>query len=222
MEAKDLKGGLSAASWFLGGQVKSTITCQATPGGILASNLKAALGTTKDGQTRMVLEDGGAPITLGLKVKDPFHKDECQFGDPDCWVAKGKCGKMSCVYCVVCNACNEEIDPEVRQDIQQPGGIKAAHYIGMTATSLHNRQLAHRKGHNKNKPNNPMEKHDRECHQGVKQSYTAKFIGEERGLLPLSMKEAILIEKQHAGTSMNDKLERGRGTGIVRIQAEIT
>ena len=25
--AKDLKGGLSAASWFLGGQVKSTISC---------------------------------------------------------------------------------------------------------------------------------------------------------------------------------------------------
>ena len=92
----------------------------------------------------------------------------------------------------------------------------------MTATSLHNRQLAHRKGHEKNKPNNPMEKHDRECHQGIKQRYTAKFIGEERGLLPLSMKEAIMIEKQHAGTSMNDKLERGRGTGIVRIQANIT
>ena len=155
-------------------------------------------------------------------MKDPFHNQECQFGDPNCWVAKGKCGKMSCVYCIVGNTCNEEIDPQVRQDIQQPGGIKASHYIGMTATSLHNRQLDHRKGHEKNKPNNPMVKHDIECHQGNKQTYTSKFIGEDRGLLPLSMKEAIMIEKQHAGTSMNDKLERGRGTGIVRIQASVT
>ena len=36
------------------------------------------------------------------------------------------------------------------------------------------------------------------------------------------MKEPIMIEKQHAGTSMNDKLERGRGTGIFRIQASVT
>ena len=123
-EAKDLKGGLSAASWFLGGQVKSTITCQATPKGILASKIKEAIGKSSDGQTRLVLEDGGAPVTLGLKVKDPFHNPVCQFGDPDCWVTDGKCGKM--------------------------------------------------------------------------------------------------IEKQHSGTSMNDKLERGRGTGVIRIQASVT
>ena len=32
-EAKDLKGGLSAASWYLGGQVKTTVSCQATQEG---------------------------------------------------------------------------------------------------------------------------------------------------------------------------------------------
>ena len=31
-----------------------------------------------------------------------------------------------------------------------------------------------------------------------------------------------MIEKQHAGTSMNDKHEQGRGTGIVRIRASVT
>ena len=67
-----------------------------------------------------------------------------------------------------------------------------------------------------------MVRHDNEHHQGNKQTYTSKFIGEERGLLPLSIKEAIMIEKQHAGTSMNDKHEKGRGTGIVRIQASVT
>ena len=51
---------------FLGGQVKSTISCQATPGGILASNIKEVLDKT-DVQIKPVLEDEGAPITLGLK-----------------------------------------------------------------------------------------------------------------------------------------------------------
>ena len=68
-EAKDAKGGLSAASWFLGGQVKATVTCQATPGGILADALRKAIGTTRDGQKRLTLEDGGAPVTIGLQVK---------------------------------------------------------------------------------------------------------------------------------------------------------
>ena len=127
---------------------------------------------------------------------------------------------MSCIYCFICNTCNE--DPQIRQQIQDPGGIKASHYIGMTATSLYNRQLDHRRGHISNRPNNPMVRHDNEHHQGDKQTYTSKFIAEERGLLPLTMKEAIMIEKQHEGTSMNDKHEQGRGTGIVRIRASVT
>ena len=38
--AKDLKGGISAATWFLGKEVEATITCQATPGSILAEMLR--------------------------------------------------------------------------------------------------------------------------------------------------------------------------------------
>ena len=108
---------------------------------------------------------------------------------------------MSCIYCIICNTCNEEIDPQIRQQIQDPGGIKASHYIGMTATSLHNRQLDHRRGHISNRPNNPMVRHDIEHHQGYKQTYTSKFIAEERGLLPLTMKEAIVIENNIQGYS---------------------
>ena len=137
-------------------------------------------------------------------------------------VSEGKCGKMSCIYCIVCNTCNEQIDPNVRQQLHEPGGIKTSHYLEMTSTSLHNRQLAHRRGHIRGSPSNPMIRHEVEHHQGVKQTYTSKFIGEERGLLPLSMREALMIEKQQSGTSMNDKLEMGRGTGIIRIQAGVT
>ena len=52
-----------------------------------------------------------------------------------------------------------------------------------------------------------MTKHDKDHHQGMKHSYTAKFLGEERGLLPLAMREALLIERQMSGKSMNDKLK---------------
>ena len=113
---------------------------------MLASKIKKAIGNTKDGQTRLILEDGGAPVTLGLKVKDLFGVPICQFGDPECWVSEGKCGKMFCLYCIICNTCNEQINPNVRQQMHEPGGIKTSHYLGMTSTSLHNRQLVHRKG----------------------------------------------------------------------------
>ena len=75
------------------------------------------------------------------------------------------------------------MDPEVRQDHQEPGGTKTAHYIGMTSTSLHNRHRSHRQGHNRGDQKNPMTKHDKDHHQGMEQSYTAKFLGEERELL---------------------------------------
>ena len=88
----------------------------------------------------------------------------------------------------------------------------------MTATSLHNRQRDHRLAHGRRKEDNVMNKHNIEKHQGVKQQYMT----EERGLLPLVMREGILIENQIHGTSMNDRKEKGRGTGIVRIQAGVT
>ena len=66
---------------------------------------------------------------------------------------------------------------------------------------------------------NALVKHNQEIHGGNKQSYTARLISQERGLLHLSVKEALLLESQLAGTSMNDRLEMGRGTGIIRIRA---
>ena len=41
-----------------------------------------------------------------------------------------------------------------------------------------------------------------------------KSITEERGLLLLTTKEAIMIKKHHAGISMNDKHEQRKGIGI--------
>ena len=60
-------------------------------------------------------------------------------------------------------------------------------------------------------------KHKIEKHNGQIQEYTCRLVTKERGLLHLSLREAILIQGQVQGTSMNDRLERGRGTGIVRV-----
>ena len=67
-----------------------------------------------------------------------------------------------------------------------------------------------------------MQTHDMDKHGGDIQSYSARYITEERGILPLAMREGILIENQIFGTSMNDRKERGRGTSLVRIQAGVT
>ena len=50
----------------------------------MAAKIKEAIRTTSDGMTRLIIEDGGAPVTLGLKIKDPFTTSGCQFGYPDC------------------------------------------------------------------------------------------------------------------------------------------
>ena len=44
-----------------------------------------------------------------------------------------------------------------------------------------------------------MVRHDNEHHQGDKQTCTSKFIAEVIGLLPLTMKEAIMIENNMQG-----------------------
>ena len=211
-----------AASWFLGGRIKGTVSCQATPDGVLAAKLREAIGHSNDGQMKLILEDGGIPVTAGLKKKDPFADNICKFGDDECWVKDGKCNKMNCIYNVTCNGCNDVIEPEVRQELHKPGGTKVSHYIGMTSTSLHNRQLDHRLAHIRKEEDNVMYKHDKDKHDGVVQRYTAHYVTEERSLLNLVMREGIMIQHQMHGTSMNERKEKGRGTGIVRIQAAIT
>ena len=53
---------------------------------------------------------------------------------------------------------------------------------------------------------------------GNPQTYTTRILRRERTLLPLTVVEALYIEKQYPETSMNDKNEAGRG-GLVRFTA---
>ena len=88
----------------------------------------------------------------------------------------------------------------------------------MTATSVHNRMLGHLAGQKSSNMSNPLARHDKESHNGVPQTYSSRVIRKERTLLPLSVLEALYIEKQSPGTSLNAKEEGGRGK-LVRLVA---
>ena len=100
--------------------------------------------------------------------------------------------------------------------VAKPGGVKSSHYIGMCATSLHNRQKTHRERHLVRDKHNVMVKHEVEKHNSAIQRYTAKLVQEDKGLLNIALREALLIASQQARISIYDRFEKGKGTGIVR------
>ena len=69
---KEDKGGLTAGSWFLKGNIRRVMTCKPTPNGQLAVNLKKALNTDVSRGTVLVTEDGGQPAVSYIKKTDPF------------------------------------------------------------------------------------------------------------------------------------------------------
>ena len=92
----------------------------------------------------------------------------------------------------------------------------------MSASSLHARHKDHRRGHHSRSERNCLVKHEIETHNGERQEYIAGFISRQKGLLHLALMEALLIEGQLAGTSLNDRKEKGRSTGVIRINTGIT
>ena len=88
----------------------------------------------------------------------------------------------------------------------------------MTSTSAHCRMSGHLAGQRSKSSNNPLYRHDRDCHDGDPQSYTMRILSREKSLLPLSILESLYIEKQVDGTSINKKNEAGRGC-FVRMVA---
>ena len=58
--------------------------CQANPDGKLADMLKTALNPIGAKERVQVVEEGGVPLTAGLRKKDPFFLESCRFSDPNC------------------------------------------------------------------------------------------------------------------------------------------
>ena len=73
-----------------------------------------------------------------------------------------------------------------------------------------------KKGHQARRESNCLVKHEKEAHSGNKQEYSAGFIGRQRGLLYLPLIEALLIEGQVAGTSLNHRKKEAEVLGSFR------
>ena len=88
----------------------------------------------------------------------------------------------------------------------------------MSRNSVHCRMRSHLQKQKAKATSNPLWRHDRDRHEEEPQKYTTRVIRRERNLLPLSIMEALYIEKQATGSSLNEKNEYGRGK-LVRIRA---
>ena len=125
---------------------------------------------------------------------------------------------MGAVYEITCNTCKESLGSDAEREPRDPRGQTRENYIGMTRTLVHCRMQGHLQKQKSKSSSNPLWRHDRDKHQGEFQKYTVRIIRKERNLLPLSIMEALFIEKQAIGTSLNDKNEYGRGK-LIRIRA---
>ena len=164
-------------------------------------------------------EDGGQPALAFLRRSDPFKSDGCRFEDTKCLVEPNKdCAAMGAIYKITCKTCRNVVDPPIIKEPRNPGGQKLENYVGMTATSVHWRMTSHLKGQKAKSSSNPLYRHDRDHHHGEPQEYLTRILGRERSLLPLNILEALYIEKQSPGTSINSRMESGRG-GLVRLTA---
>lgn len=118
VEMKIQKGGNSAATWFLKGDITGVVSVTATPEGKLMNIVKETLRDkdNPDGGRLLVIEEGGDNILLKLRKKDPFRRKECTFGDPNCLVdTKYDCSTMSACYRIIC-ASNKCVESEEEED----------------------------------------------------------------------------------------------------------
>ena len=158
-------------------------------------------------------------MTAGLRKKDPFFLGKCRFGDQNCIVEEGRdCSTMHVIYEITCNTCQQIIDTQIK-DTREPGNQKGKNYIGMTMTLAHCRMVTHLSDQKSKRNKCPLWRHDRDSHEGERQQYKTRILSKDRSVLPLSILEALYIEKQIPGTSLNERNEFGRGS-IVRLSAE--
>ena len=69
---------------------------------------------------------------------------------------KGDCSNMRSIYMIRCQKCSEDVPMDPKSDFRQPGAVQSHHYIGLTATSVHNRMLAHQQGYKAKSPVNVL------------------------------------------------------------------
>ena len=189
-----------------------------------------------DGGRTKVVEDGGVPISMGLKRRDPHKSDKCIYNE-DCMVdVKNDCGVMNTCYSITCNKCPEETAEVTAPNPKQRARVTAGsrrktsnkisakqNYIGTSGRSMHARSLDHMTAINKLDSKNAMARHIMEKHSEDidKPTFTMKPLSNHLHTLNRYTAESIYIEKQIQHLSMNGKTEWGRGKSI-RIDIKTT
>ena len=143
-------------TWYLKGDISNTVSCPITPGGVLRKELTKSLNSQRGENNRiLVIEDGGRPIHVGLKVRDPHRLDGCVFGQEACPVVSGTdCDRTGVVYKIECKQCKETAE-----------NVNSVHnYIGLTRSSLHSRMQSHLARQRRQQNHNPLFRHNRDHH----------------------------------------------------------
>ena len=182
LKAKIEKGGNSAATWFLKGETTCTTSCSATPNSELKKSISSSLRKDRqaDGGQTLVVEEGGLPVTIGLRVKNPFRKDICVFKDPEYPVyTRVDCSRQDTVYSITCGGCLESVfqgpSPLHMPKPTEAGGETRLHYIGMTGTSMHTRGKSHLTAMKRLDKSNALARHIIEKHSGKEQLFNMKM-----------------------------------------------
>ena len=134
------------------------------------------------------------------------------------------CSGQSKVYIVVCNGCKERVEEgpanRVGPKPTEAGGEARSNYIGMSGTSLHARAKSHLTAIKNKMQSNALALHCQKVHAGTEQTFIMKACTTHRTVLSRYKTEAVFIENQMSGTSLNNRLEGGRG-GLVHLDTRI-
>ena len=141
----------------------------------------------------MIIEKAGAPITSLLKEENPFKQEGCAFSNSECKMdPKSDCSDTGLVYQIKCDQCDTVVE---MKNVNSHEERTSASYLGMTATSAHNRLMSHREYQATRNMKGPMARHDKEGHNRQKMSYTTTVVKREKKLLSLCITKALYIEK---------------------------
>ena len=207
IKMKQNKGGNSANTWFLTSEINNILMTTATPNSELATKLKESPNKQPqraNGRTKPI-EKGGLPISIGLKKKDPFRINGCDFEDERCPINnKQACSTVGSCYRAMCQ-CAESGNSTITNDTD----ISKFNYVGTTGTSAHNRHITHMEAIRRKSKTSTISQHMIEQHPEEQLVYNVKIISTHQSNLERVTSEMIWIDRQDPTYSMNRKAGDG-------------
>ena len=188
-------------TWFLKGEVTSTLSVQATVGGNLKRAVQEAVGGSRapDGGKTLVLERGGKSILAGLRRADPFLAEGCPFQEKCLVRGRRSCWTAGVVYALICGQCG-------------------AKYVGTSGCTSHKRCREHYGEWLGGSGTNAMSKHWSSRHPeadraSISEPFTMEILGAGfGGNLERYVQEALKIKttKEAGAELLNSRGEWSR------------